>query len=118
MTITAQNLFEWIDLLWAPLALLVMEPGKRLMTCAFALSCVLLLRLQIELFTGIGFPRGLLGIMDSSLYVRGLWTYGVFIGLFFILAYFSKGSDKNIHLAASITMMLASFCVSSAIMVL
>lgn len=116
--ITAQTCFQWIDLLWIPLALLLMERGKRLLTCLFILSCVLLLRLQIELLHSIGFPGGIFRLIETSIYVRGLIVYGFFIGLFLILAYWSRGGDKNVHIAASITMLIASFCVSSLIMVL
>lgn len=116
--ITAQTLFQWIDLLWVPLALLTMEKGKRLLTCLFVLSCVLMLRLQMELLHSMGFPNGIFRLVETSIYVRGLIIYGFFIGLFLILAYLSKGGDKNVHIAASITILIASFCVSSVVMVL
>lgn len=116
--ITAQTLYQWLDLLWVPLALLTMERGKRLLTVLFVLSCVLMLRLQMELLHSMGFPAGIFGLIETSLYVRGLVIYAFFIGLFMILAYFSKGGDKNVHIAASITMLIASFCLSSLIMVL
>ena len=45
----AQTLYQWIDLLWIPVALLTMEKGKRLFTVGFICACVLLLRLQVEL---------------------------------------------------------------------
>jgi hypothetical protein len=114
----AQTLYQWIDLLWVPLALVLMERGKKLFTCAFVLSCVLLLRLQIELLQQLGYGRGFLGLLESAIYPRGLITYGVFTGLFIFLAYYSKGADKNVHIAASITILIAAFCVSSFIMVL
>jgi hypothetical protein len=114
----AQTAFEWMDLLWIPFALLIMERGKKLFTCAFVLSCVLLLRLQVELMQQIGYPHGFLHWLDSTIFTRGLITYGTFIGLFMLLAFYSKGGDKNVHIAASITIMIAAFCVSSFIMVL
>lgn len=108
----------WIDFLWFPVALVTMERGKRLLTCLFILGCVVLLRLQVELLAQIGFPRGVFGLLDSALLLRGLVTYGVFIALFLIIAHLSQGAHKAIHLAASITMMIASFCVSTLVMVL
>lgn len=116
--ITTQTLFNNIDLLWIPVALITMERGKRLKTCAFILSCWFLLRLQVELMGELGLPKGFFGLIDASIFQRGLITYSVFILLFLILAFFSKGSDKHVHLAASITMMIAAFCVSSLVMVL
>ena len=115
---TVQTIFPWLDLLWVPVALLTAERGKRLFTAVFAGACVLLLRLQVELLRGIGFSKGFLGFMTSDILYRGMVVYGVFILLFLILAHFSKGGDKNIHIAASITILIAAFCVSSFIMVL
>jgi hypothetical protein len=113
-----QTAFQWIDLLWIPVAVLTMEKGKRIFTCGFVFSCVLLLRLQVELLQKIGFAHGFFGWMDSDIYKRGLITYGFFIMLFLLIAYFSPGSDKNVHIAASIAIFIAAFCVSTFIMVL
>lgn len=113
-----QDLLSWIDLLWVPVAFLTMEKGKRLLTSGFALSCSLLLRLQVELLQDMGYTRGFFGLMQAPILARGLITYGLFILLFLLLAYFSKGSDKSIHIAASITIMIVAFCVSSLVMVL
>ena len=114
----AQTLYHWIDLFWVPVALLTMEKGKRLLTAFYVLACVVLLRLQIELLEDGGFARGILGFMKSTIYPRGLIVYSLFIMLFMLLAYFSKGSHRAIHLAASITILIASFCVSTLVMVL
>lgn len=115
---TAQTLLQWIDLLWIPAGFLAAERGKRLFTAAFAGACILLLRLQVELMNGIGFTHGFLGFMTSAVLYRGMAVYGFFILLLLVLAYYSKGGDKNIHIAASITLMIAAFCVSTFIMVL
>lgn len=115
---TAQTLLQWIDLLWIPAGFIAAERGKRLFTAAFAGACVLLLRLQVELLHGIGFSNGFMGFMTSPVLYRGMFVYGFFILLLLVLAFYSKGSDKNIHIAASITLMIAAFCVSTFIMVL
>lgn len=113
-----QTFYPWIDLLWIPVGWLAVERGKRLLTTGFVLSCVLLLRLQVELMQSIGAPYGFFGFMKSSIFERGLTCYGVFIGLFLLLAHFSKGGDKNVHIAASITILIMGFCVSALVMVL
>lgn len=112
------QIIDWIDLLWVPVALMVVERGKRLFTCGFVLSCSLLLRLEVELLQQLGFPRGFFGFMRSDIFLRGLITYGALIAFFLLLAHYSKGSDKNVHMAASITILIAAFCVSLFIMVL
>ena len=118
MTMTAHTIIPWIDLLWIPVALLAAERGKRLFTATFAGACVLLLRLQVELLQGIGFSKGFLGFLHNDILIRGMITYSVFIMLFLVLAHYSHGTDKSIHIAASITIMIAAFCVSTFIMVL
>lgn len=114
----AQNILPWIDVLWIPVALAIMERGKKLFTCGFILSCVLLLRLQVELLHQIGLPYGFFGLMDSPIFIRGMIAYSTFIAFFLALAYYSPGADKNVHIAASITILIAAFCVSLFFMVL
>lgn len=114
----AQTAFDWIDLLWVPVALLTMERGKKIFTCLFVLSCSLLLRLQVELLQQMHYPRGIIGLMKTDVFTRGLVAYGAAIALFLVLAHYSKGGDKNVHIAASITILIGVFCLSSVIMVL
>lgn len=114
----AQTLYQWIDLFWVPVALVITERGKKLLTCFFVLSTVLLLRLQVELLQQLGYPRGFFGFMSSDIFARGLIAYGAFVAFFLLIAHYSKGSDKNVHIAASITILIAAFCVSLFIMVL
>jgi hypothetical protein len=108
----------WIDLLWFPVAFALSEKGKRLLACLFVLSCVLLLRLQVEFMTESGHARGYLHWLSSDVLSRGQVVYAFFIALFLLLAWFSKGVDRNIYLAASISILITAFCISSAIMVL
>ena len=116
--IIAQTILPYIDLFWIPVALLAAERGKKLFTAAFAGACALLLRLQVELLQEIGYPGGVFGLIQTDILRRGMVTYSVFILLFLILAHFSKGGNKDVHIAASITIMIAAFCVSSLVMVL
>lgn len=111
-------LIQYADFLWFPIALAIMERGKKLLTCGFIGACIILLRLQVELLQHIGYPRGFLGVMENSVLHRGLITYGVFIAFFLLIAWLSKREMKHVHMAASIVILIASFCVSSIIMVL
>jgi hypothetical protein len=113
-----QTLLPWIDLLWAPLALLVVPKGVKIKTAVFTLFCALALRLQVEFMQQIGFGKGFLGLMESAILTRGQITYGGFIFLFLILAHFSPGVDKHVHIAACITILIVAFCVSTFVMVL
>ena len=115
---TIQTVLAWIDLIWIPGSLIAAEPGKRLFAAGFAGACCLLLRLQAELLRGIGYANGFLGFMQSDVLIRGQVIYSFFILAFLILAHFSQGVYKSVYLAASISIMIAAFCVSSFIMVL
>lgn len=111
-------LFNYIDLLWVPVALLCLHKGQRLKAVLFVLTCAFALRLQIELMESIGYGRGFFRLIDASLYIRGMVAYSVFILGFFIMSHFSPKTDSFVYVAASITIFIAAFCVSSLIMVL
>lgn len=113
-----QILFNHIDLLWVPVALLCLHKGQRLKAVLFVLACAFIMRLQIELMESIGYDDGFLRWIDASLYIRGLITYSLFILGFFILSSFSPRTDSFVYVAASITIFIAAFCVSSLVMVL
>lgn len=114
----AQTLFDYIDLAWIPVALLCLHKGQRLGAVAFVLACAFIMRLQIELMESIGYGGGVFHLIDTPLYIRGLVTYSLFVLGLFVLGYFSPRSDKFVFIAASITIFITAFCVSSAVMVL
>ncbi len=113
-----QALYNHIDLLWVPVALLCLHKGQRLKAVLFVLACAFVMRLQIELMQSIGYGKGFFRFIDAPLYVRGLVTYSVFILGFFILSHFSPRTDSFVYIAASITIFIAAFCVSTLVMVL
>lgn len=111
-------LFNYIDLAWVPVAILCLHKGQRLKASLFVLMCAFIMRLQIDFMKDIGYGRGFFGFLDAPLYMRGLVTYSVFILAFFVLSYFSPKTDSFVYIAASITIFIAAFCVSSLVMVL
>lgn len=115
---TIQSLIPWIDLLWVPVSLLVVEKGRKIKTAVFAASCVLMLRFQIELLQSVGFGRGIFGLVDMPVLMRGQITYGLFILFFLLMSYWSPGVNKHVHIAASITIFITAFCISTIAMVL
>ncbi len=110
--------WEWFDLLWVPVTFLSVPKGYRIKAILFVLACVFMLRLQVELFEAIGFPHGLLGLMHAEPFMRGVICYGVFIGLFLLLAHNSPGVNKFVFMGAALTLFILSFCLSTAIMLL
>ena len=110
--------YQWIDLFWIPVGLLVTRRGQYLLTTAFILACVGTLRLQLEFMDSIDRHDGILGFVTMGLYERGLFVYGFLIAVFLILAHFSPRTKGVIFLAASLSIFIFGFCVSTLAMVL
>ena len=111
-------IYQWIDLLWLPLGFFAVAPKFRWLTLGFIAACLLMMRMQIELMVYTGYETGILPLMTSHIQTRGLLTYGVFMALFLILANFSNRTQKVVFLAASITIFIAAFLVSTVLMML
>ena len=111
-------LYSYADALWLLVMLLFLHKGQRLIACAFVLSGMFMMRLQIELFEVISYPRGILNILDNSLFERGLLTYSVFYLLYTLLMYFSRGSMQMVKISASISIFFMALVVSTAMMAL
>lgn len=109
-------LYQWIDLLWLPVAMVTVHKGQRVLTMAFMLACIFSLRAQVELMQSFGKPGGFTGLLDIGVYERGLITYGIVFALFLILAYFSPNTKGVIFLAATLTVYILSFCLSMLVM--
>jgi hypothetical protein len=109
--------WEWLDLTWFPLALLIVHKGQKFKACAFIAVCMLVMRLQIQTFEMMGLSKGVTGLVDWPLIFRGYSVYGAFIGLFLILSYFSPLTRGPIYLAASLSIFFMAFAVSSIVLV-
>ncbi len=114
------NIFvwEWLDAAWFPIALILVHKGQRLKACAFIAVCMMVMRLQIQIFDQMGFAKGITGFIDWPLIFRGYAVYGVFILLFIILSYFSPFTRGAIYLAASLSIFFMAFTVSSIVLIL
>lgn len=111
-------IYQWIDLLWLPVGLVVAHRGQRIKTAVFVLTCVFTLRTQLELMAEIGFPAGILGLWNLGLYERGLIIYGLLIAAFLALVYFSPRTRGVVFLAAMISVYILGFCISMLAMLL
>ncbi len=110
--------YQWLDLIWLPIALTVAHPGHRLLAAGFVLTCALSLRLQTEIMYEFGYPFGFLGLSGAPVFTRGLVVYGIICALFLILAYFSRLTDKAIFLAAGLSTYIFALCISMTVMAL
>ena len=113
-----QIFYQWVDFLWLPAALLIVHKHQRLFVLAFILISLLTFRTQVELMQAIGYDTGILNLMKSSVYNRGLIIYSVIFGLYLILAYYSPGTQKVIFFAASLSIYILAFCFSMIMMTL
>ena len=108
----------WLDVVWIPVAALAVHAGQRLKAVAFVILCMLVMRLQIEIVESTGFRKGFTGLVEMSLYHRGLITYGIFITIYLLLSYFSPYTKGVIYLAASISIFFMAFLVSSLVLII
>lgn len=111
-------LLNWIDFLWIPVALFFLRKDQKLKGVLFVLACMLLLRLQVELMTEIGYGQGFLPFLSIPVLYRGYVVYGVFIGLFLLLGHISRERNSFIYMAAAISTFTFAFVVSTGVMFL
>lgn len=113
-----QFLYQWLDMVWLPLAWFVVAKHHRWLMIAFIIVCGMTMRTQVELMESTGFEKGMLPFLDMPLLTRGLLGYGIIIGLFLILAHFSQRTDRIVFLAASISIYIFAFCANMIFMLI
>lgn len=109
--------WNWLDAMWIPLAALVVHKGQKWKACAFIILCMIVLRLQIEIAESMGFAKGVTGLVDWPLIVRGYVIYGFFFFLYLLLSWLSPYTRGAIYLAASLTIFFMAFTVSSIVLI-
>ena len=111
-------ILNYIDLIWLPIALFIVHKEQRIITAAFFVSCFIMMRLQIEMMLSIGYPNGFLPLLKFSVQNTALVVYMFFYIAYIAVTYWSKGTNKHILLAASISIFFAAMLTSMVIMVL
>lgn len=111
-------IMDWIDLFWVPVALLALHGTQRWLGALFILLCAVMLRMQTELMIEVGYPTGILPLMESDVFTRGLVTYSILFLPYFGLAIWGKGTQKLFFVAYSMSCFFICLCVSSIVMVL
>ncbi len=107
-----------LDLIWLPMVFVIMHKHQRWTAFGFLVSCMLVMRLQVELMEGGGFHHGILPIMQSTVFDRAAVIYNIFYIVYFVMAYFSRLSMPAVFLGASISIFFMAFFVSSLLMIL
>ncbi|MCB1532022.1 MAG: hypothetical protein KDJ35_04040 [Alphaproteobacteria bacterium] len=112
------HILQYIDFIWLPLVFLAAPKPHRRTALLYVLGCIFLLRMQVEMMIALGYPRGILTLVDMSAFNRGLVIYTLFYILYLGFLHFSAKNDKSIVMASSIGLYFVVFFVSSMAMVL
>ncbi len=111
-------IYLWADVIWLPTAFLIVHKPHRWLALGFVICSMILMRLQAEMMIFVGYDNGIMGIMSSNVYSRGLVVSSIFYILFFIMAHYSKETKKVIFMAASLTIFFAIFVTNALVMLL
>lgn len=111
-------IYEWIDLLWIPLVLLVVHKRHWVFAVGFVLACALMLRLQTDFMISMGYETGIVPWLQSGVFDRGIIVYSIFTSFYLLLSAFSPGSFASVFLGATISIFMAAMMVSSIVMIL
>ena len=108
----------WIDLVWLPLALLIVHKPHRFWVLATLASCMLMMRMQVQLMESIGYEYGFLHLLTSHAADRAMVVYNFFYAVYMLLAFYSPNTQGVVFMAASIGIFFMAFFSSSFVMLL
>ena len=109
-------LYDYMDLLWLPIAWFAAHKPHRVMALGFVLACAFSLRMEVEVIESTGHPIGFTPYLDMPAFERGLIANGVFIAVFLILSRFSPGTRPIVYFSAALSIYSVAACVSMAVM--
>lgn len=111
-------IYEYLDVLWLPVALLIVKRHQRFVVLGFFVFCMVMMRMQIELMASIGYPNGLLGLIGYDAKIRGLAVYSLAYVIYLVLVLFSPYARGTLLMAASISVFFAALLTSMIVMCL
>lgn len=109
--------WNWLDALWIPVALLIVHKSQKIKAAAFVVLCMTVLRLQIEIIEGFKLERSITGLFDYPLIFKGYVAYGLFFALYLLLSYLSPYTRGAIYLAATLSIFFMAFTVSTVVLI-
>lgn len=109
---------QWIDLAWLALAWCVARKDQRGWVLGFFIASMLMMRLLAELMTSIGYPDGIVGLMDTPVYTRGLFVYSIAYAVYMIVLRYSMNAKGTLLMAVSLAFFFFSFFTTAIVMVL
>lgn len=108
--------YNWLDLFWIPLALIVLPKNQWLESMTLIICSIIMLRLQIETLSQYNFQEGFTGWFDFDLYHKGLFAYSLVIAAFMILSLILQKNGWIIHLSWVIGIVFQALIFSTIIM--
>lgn len=111
-------IYRWIDILWLPLVFFLVHKQHRWWAVAFVLTCMLVMRLQVEIIESTGFNFGFMGLINMHAHTRGLLIYSLFYLFFLIIAHFSPKTQGVVFMAACLAIFFMAFFTSMLFMCL
>ncbi len=111
-------LLQWVDVIFLPLALLVVHKYQRAITVGFFIGCMIMLRMQVELMVSTAYAHGILPLLQSHVMARGQAVYIVFFLIYTALAVYSPKSENAIFMAWTISLFFSALFVSMIVMLL
>lgn len=113
-----QFILQWLDFIWVALALVCVRKEQRGWALGFFISCMIMMRLQVELVQSTGYDTGFLGLLDYPAQARGIAVYSVFYVFFLVWTMFSPYAKGAIMMGVSISVFFAALFTSMLVMCL
>lgn len=111
-------IYQWLDLIWIPIALVVL-PRKQWVEALVLIACsAVMLRLQIDMVEQYGKPGGITGWLPFDLYHKGLIAYSLVIVVYIIASLMLYRHGWLIHLSLAIGVFFNAFIISTIVMVI
>jgi len=111
-------IYYWIDIIWIPILYFGVHKKHRWWALGFVLSSMVLIRLQGEIMTFIGYEYGIINYLQSKVHTRLLAVSSLFYILYLLMAHFSPKTQGVVFMAASLSFFFMIFVVGSIVMVL
>lgn len=109
---------HYIDFIWLPIALLTVPRGRRIIAVFFLIATMIMMRLQVELLEFIGYPYGILTLIDWSVFLRASFVYNAFNAGFIIFLCLSKEANTPLVMAAAMSAFFTLLTVSTGVLIL
>lgn len=109
---------QWIDLGWLLMGLCLARKDQRLWVLGFFVCSMIMMRMMAELMDSIGYPSGLIGLMETPVLTRGLLIYSVAYVLYMAIVRYSPNAHGTLLMALSLAFFFAAFFICAFVMVL